>query len=105
MYYLDRLSNVVMVKKTNRKWIMCKDFINLNKACLKDSFPFPSIDTLVDASAGHHILSFMDAFSKYNQIMMDPVDQEKTVSITEECCIATKSCHSNSKMRVPPTNG
>ena len=56
---------------------MCVDFTDLNKACPKDSFSFPSIDRLVDTSAGHHVLSFMDAFSGYNQIMMDPFDQEK----------------------------
>ena len=63
---------------------MCVDFTDLNKACLKDSFPLLFIDRLVDASAGHHVLSFMDAFSSYNQIMMDPSDQEKTAFITEK---------------------
>ena len=84
VYYLDWLSNMVMVKKAIGKWRMCVDFTNLNKVCPKDSFLLPSIDRLVDASVGHHILSFMDAFSSYNQIMMDPSDQEKTAFITEE---------------------
>ena len=44
VYYLEWLANVVMVKKTNRKWRMCVDFIDLNDACLKDSFPLPRID-------------------------------------------------------------
>ncbi|XP_056849746.1 uncharacterized protein LOC130499575, partial [Raphanus sativus] len=48
-----------------------------------DCFPLPQIDRLVEATAGHRLLSFMDAFSGYNQIMMDPVDQEKTAFITE----------------------
>ena len=74
---------VVMVKKANEKWKMCVDFIDLNKACPKDSFSLPSIDQLVDASISHHILSFMDV-SGYNQIMMDPFDQEKTTFIIEE---------------------
>ena len=82
--YPDWLSNVVMVKKASGKWRMCVDFTDLNKACPKDSFPLPSIDPLVDASAGHYVLSFMDAFSSYNQIIMDPSDQEKTAFITEE---------------------
>ena len=82
--YPDWLSNVVMVKKANGKWRMCVDFTDLNKACPKDSFPLPSIDRLVDATAGHKILSFMDAFSGYNQIVMNPADQEKTAFITEE---------------------
>ena len=48
----------------------------------KDSFPLPRIDQLVDSTIGHKLLSFMDAFSGYNQIMMDEEDQEKTTFIT-----------------------
>ena len=40
VYYPDWLANVVMVKKSNGKWRMCVDFTDLNKACLKDSFPY-----------------------------------------------------------------
>ena len=47
VYYPDWLANVVMVKKANGKWRMCVDFTNLNKACLKDSYPLPRINTLV----------------------------------------------------------
>ena len=45
---------------------MCVDFTNLNKACLKDSFPLPRIDQLVDSTARHKLLTFMDAFLGYN---------------------------------------
>ena len=62
-YYPDWLTNVVLVKKANRKWRMCVDFTDLNKACPKDSFPLPRIDQLVDSTAGHKLLTFMDAFS------------------------------------------
>ena len=41
IYYPDWLANVVMVKKSNGKWRMCVDFIDLNKACPKDSYPLP----------------------------------------------------------------
>ena len=75
--YLEWLANVVLIKKTNGKWRLCIDFTDINKACPKDSFPLPRIDLIVDATAGHE-LSFMDAFSGYNQISMDPDDQEKT---------------------------
>jgi hypothetical protein len=71
-----------MVKKNTGKWRMCVDFTNLNKACPKDSFPLPRIDQLVDSTAGHKLLTFMDTFSGYNQIMMDKNDQEKTSFIT-----------------------
>ncbi|KAL5785135.1 hypothetical protein ACOSQ2_007527 [Xanthoceras sorbifolium] len=81
--YPDWLANVVVVKKKNGKWRVCIDFTDLNKACPKDSFPLPHIDMMVDATAGHELLSFMDAFSGYNQILMHPDDQEKTSFITE----------------------
>ena len=44
LYYLDWLANVILVKKANGKWRMYVDFTDLNKACLKDSFPLPRID-------------------------------------------------------------
>jgi hypothetical protein len=62
---------------------MCVDFTDLNKACPKDSFPLPRIDLLVDSTSGHELLTFMDAFSGYNQIHMDEIDQEKTSFITD----------------------
>ena len=44
VYYPDWLANVVMVNKTNSKWRMCVDFIDLNKTCPKNSYPLPRID-------------------------------------------------------------
>ncbi|KAK0592135.1 hypothetical protein LWI29_013906 [Acer saccharum] len=81
--YPDWLANIVVVKKKNGKWRVCIDFTDLNKACPKDSFPLPHIDMLVDATTGHELLSFMDAYSSYNQILMHPNDQEKTAFVTE----------------------
>ena len=78
VYYPNWLVNLVMVKKSNKKWRMCADFIDLNKACPKDSYPLPWVDILVDFTAQHQLLSFMDAFLGYNQIKMDQADQEKT---------------------------
>ena len=63
---------------------MCVDFTDLNKACPKDSYPLPRIDTLVDSTARHQLLSFMDAFSSYNQIRMDVSDQEKISFVTSQ---------------------
>ena len=73
-----------MVKKSNGKWRMCVDLTDLNKACPKDNFPLPRIDQLVDLTAGHKLLSFKDAFSEYNQILMDEDNQEKTLFITSQ---------------------
>ena len=66
VYYPDWLANVGMVKKNNGKWRMCVDFTDLNRACPKDSYPLPRIDTLVDSTTKHELLSFMDTFSGYN---------------------------------------
>jgi len=62
---------------------MCTDYTHLNRACPKDAYPLPSIDRLVDGAAGHKVLSFLDAYSGYNQIRMNPTDREKTGFITD----------------------
>ena len=67
MHYPEWLVNVVPVKKANGKWRICVDFTDLNKACPKDSFPLPRIDQLVDSIAGHKLLTFVDAFSRYTK--------------------------------------
>ena len=84
VFYPKWLANVVMVKKSNEKWQMCNDFMNLNRACPKDSFPLPRIDQLMDSTASHELLAFMDAFSSYNQILMNEEDQEKTTFVTSQ---------------------
>ena len=72
-----------MFKKKNGKWRVCIDFTNLNKACPKDSYPLPKIDQLVDATAGYERMSFLDAYSGYNQIKMSEKDRIHTAFITE----------------------
>ena len=84
VYYPDWLTNVVLMKKANWKWRMCVDFTDLNKAYPKDSFPLLRINQLVDSTAGHKLPTFMDAFSRYNQIKMAEEDQEKTTFITSQ---------------------
>ena len=60
------------------------NFTDLNKACPKDSFPLLRINQLVDFTIGHKLLTFMDAFSRYNQIKMVEEDQEKTAFVTSQ---------------------
>jgi hypothetical protein len=72
------LSNIVPVKKKNGQIRCCVEFRNLNKACPKDEFSLPNMDLLIDSAAGHAMFSFMDGFSRYNQIFMSPRDAEKT---------------------------
>ena len=70
--YPEWLANVVPVPKKDGKVRVCVDFRDLNKVSPKDDFPLPHIDMLVDSTAGHPMLSFMDGFSGYNQILMAP---------------------------------
>ena len=81
--YPEWLANVVLVPKKDGKVRVCVDFRNLNKDRPKDNFPLPHIDMLVDNTIGHAMLSFIDGFSSYNQILMAPEDREKTSFITE----------------------
>ena len=73
---------MVVVPKKGGKWHICVEYTDLNEACPKDSFPFPCIDKIVDATTGNGILSFLDACSEYHQIPMHPPDMENTTFIT-----------------------
>jgi len=78
------LPNVVLVKKANGKWRMCVDYMDLNEACPRDAYPLPNIDRLVDGATGNKVLSFLDAYSRYNQIPMAVSDMNKTAFITDD---------------------
>jgi hypothetical protein len=80
--YPEWLANTVMVKKANGKWRMCIDFTDLNKACPKDEFPLPIIDSLMDATATSELMSLLDCYSSYHQIWMKKEDEPKTSFIT-----------------------
>ncbi|CAL8133852.1 unnamed protein product [Prunus armeniaca] len=64
-------------------WRVCIDYTDLNNACPKDNFPWPRIDQLVNSTSGNQLLSFMDAYSGYNQIMIHEDDKVKTSFIIE----------------------
>jgi hypothetical protein len=80
--YLKWLANTVMVKKANGKWRMCIDFTDLNKACPKDEFPLPRIDSLVDTTSSSELMSLLDCYSGYHQIWMKKEDEPNTSFIT-----------------------
>lgn len=69
------LSPIVIVPKKNGKLRICVDYRKLNAAIETDPFPLPFQDTLLDAVTGHQMYSFLDGFSKYNQILMAPERQ------------------------------
>jgi hypothetical protein len=63
------VSNPVIVPKKNTDiQRVCVDYTSLNKHCPKDPFPLPRIDQIIDSTAGCARLSFLDAYSGYNQI-------------------------------------
>ena len=71
-------------KKCNKKWQICSDYTNLNRVCPKDAYPLPRIDKLVDGASGFRVLSFLDAYSGYNQIKRHAPNEEKTTLIIED---------------------
>ena len=95
----DWLANLVMVPKKDKSWRLCVDFKDLNKACPKDPFPLPRIDQIIDATAGHDSLCFLDAYSGYHQIKMAEKDQAATTFITPYEPFYFK-CRSDSKTPV-----
>ena len=75
-------ANIVPIPKKDGKVRVCVDYKDLNRTNLKDNFPLPHIDTLVDNTAKNFQFSFMDGFSRYNQIRMASEDREKTAFVT-----------------------
>ena len=82
VYHPEWLANPVLVRKKSGKWRMCVDYIGLNKVCPKDPFPLPHIDQVVDSTSRCKTLCFLDAYSRYHQIMMKESNQLATSFIT-----------------------
>jgi hypothetical protein len=80
VHYPRWLTNEVLVKKKNEKWRMCTNFTDLNKCCAKDDFPLSRIDKVVDSVAGSEIMTLLDCFSGYHQILFRKEDKECDVS-------------------------
>ena len=68
----------------NGKWKICVNFTSLNQDCLKNYFPLPKIDHLVDSTLGHARMSFLDTYQGYQQIALHEPDREKTAFFTFE---------------------
>jgi hypothetical protein len=64
-----------IVPKNNGKWRICVDFREINKETLIDYFPLPFIDQVLDTLSGKQYISFLDGFSRYNQIQIALEDQ------------------------------
>ena len=76
------LVNVVPVRKKNGEIRICIDFRNLNKVSLKDNYPLPKMDHILQKVVGSQRMSMLDKFSGYNHVLVHPDDQEKTTFTT-----------------------
>jgi hypothetical protein len=86
--YAEWISNIVPVYKKNGKLRVCIDFRDLNKETPMDGYPIRVAGALVNATAGHKVISFMDGNAGYNQIFMVIEDIAKTpfkCSTTSDC--------------------
>ena len=81
--YSEWVSSMVMVPKKNGKLRICQDYRQLNAVTLKDYFPLPFTDSILDAVAGHECYSFLDGFSGYNQVQIAKEDRLKTTFTTD----------------------
>jgi hypothetical protein len=75
-------SNLVLVRKTTGQIRLCIDFHTLNRASIKDHFPLPNMEMILQQVAGSQMMTLLDGFSGYNQIKVKRVDKYKTTFIT-----------------------
>ena len=80
--YLEWVSNLVSVKKKTGEIRLCIDFRHLNRASLKDNYPLPKMDRILQRVAGSKRISLLHGFSGYNQVLVLPSDQHKTTFTT-----------------------
>ncbi|GJX42835.1 reverse transcriptase domain-containing protein [Tanacetum coccineum] len=70
--------NELVPTRTVTGWRVCIDYRKLNEATRKDHFPLPFMDQMLERLAGNKFFCFLDGFSGYFQIPIEPADQEKT---------------------------
>ena len=80
--YSNWVSNLVPTRKKTGEIRLCVDFRNLNKVSLKDNYPLPKMEHILQRVVGSSIISLLDGFSGYNQILVQSEDQAKTAFTT-----------------------
>ena len=80
--FSDWISNLVPVRKKTGEIRLCIDFRNLNKVSLKDNYPLPKMDHILQRVVGASRMSLLDVYSGYNQVLVHEDDQDKTTFTT-----------------------
>nr|GFA25912.1 reverse transcriptase domain-containing protein [Tanacetum cinerariifolium] len=75
---VENEENELILTRLVTGWRVCIDYRKLNESTRKDHFPLPFMDQMLDRLAGNEFYCFLDGFSGYFQIPIDPRDQEKT---------------------------
>ncbi|GKB90507.1 reverse transcriptase domain-containing protein [Tanacetum coccineum] len=78
MTVVENEDNELIPTRLVTGWRVCIDYRKLNDATRKDHFPLPFMDQMLERLAGNEYYCFLDGFSGYFQIPIDPQDQEKT---------------------------
>nr|GFA15252.1 reverse transcriptase domain-containing protein [Tanacetum cinerariifolium] len=78
MTIIKKDENELVPTRLVTSWRVCIDYRKLNEATRKDHFPLPFMDQMLECLAGNEYYCFLDGFSGYFQIPIDPKDQEKT---------------------------
>jgi len=80
--FSDWISNLVPVRKKTGEICLCIDFRNLNKVSLKDNYPLPKMDHILQQVVGASRMSLLDGYSGYNQILVHEDDRDKIAFTT-----------------------
>ena len=76
------LANLVPIRKKSGEIRLYVDFRNVNQVSLKDNYPLPKMDHILQRVVGSKRMSMLNGFSSYNQVAVQPDDQEKTTFST-----------------------